>query len=141
MLCATIPAKRIHACGAHLSSGTANDDRERGAPYRTRQIKELMSHSARPGYRTVFGGDLNVIPPNSGDGGAAGRRTVMSAYRAYQECDQHGAGRTGRWTHSGGKVRKKLDHLFAPPGSVRLCRIGQLTPLSDHRPLYIKLAL
>ncbi|MFC4009512.1 hypothetical protein ACFOY2_19960 [Nonomuraea purpurea] len=68
---------------------------------------------------------------------AAGRRAVAPAYRAYQECDQRGARRSGRWTREG----KKLDYLFAPKGSVRRCRVEHDVTLSDHKPVYAGLAL
>jgi endonuclease/exonuclease/phosphatase family metal-dependent hydrolase len=141
VLCATIPAKRVRACGTHMSSGERYDDRQPGAPYRTRQIQQLMAHAVEPGYRTVFGGDLNVAPPDSDSGGAAGRRAIVPAYQAYSECDQRGTSRTGQWTHSDASGRKKLDYLFVPKGSTWRCHLPPLTPLSDHRPLYIRVAL
>ncbi|MGP3962557.1 endonuclease/exonuclease/phosphatase family protein [Nonomuraea sp. 3N208] len=136
-VCATIPARKIHACGTHLSSGAQYDDRQPGAPYRTRQLQRLGEIAAKPGYRTIAGGDLNVSPPDSGYGSAAGRRAVAPLYRAYQECDQRGARRTGRWTREG----KKLDYLFAPKGTVRRCHVDRRVTLSDHKPVYVKLAL
>ncbi|MGV9302201.1 endonuclease/exonuclease/phosphatase family protein [Nonomuraea sp. NPDC003727] len=138
VLCATIPAKRVHACGTHLSVGTAYDDRQPGAPYRTRQIKELMAYAAKPGYHSVFGGDLNVAPPDSTNGSAAGRRAIMPAYQAYRECDQRGSSRTGRWTHSAGERRKKLDYLFVTKGGTRRCHVPPPTSMSDHTPLYLR---
>ncbi|NRQ32041.1 endonuclease/exonuclease/phosphatase family protein [Nonomuraea sp. NN258] len=140
-LCATIPAKKVHACGTHLSSGSGYDDHQPGAPYRTRQIRQLLAAAAKPGHRTIVGGDLNVAPPDSGDGGAAGRRAVVPAYRAYQECDQRGPRRTGRWTHTGANGRKKLDYLFAPKGTVTGCRVDKALTVSDHKPLFMKVAL
>ncbi|MFC4592540.1 endonuclease/exonuclease/phosphatase family protein [Sphaerisporangium corydalis] len=141
VVCATIPLKRVRACGTHLSSGETYDDREPGAPYRTKQVKDLMAFATQPGYWTVFGGDLNVTPPDSGAGSAAGRRAMAPAYQAYGECDQRGTSRNGQWTHSSGGVRKKLDYLFVPKGSMWRCDIAPLTALSDHRPLYIQIAL
>ncbi|MEU0569120.1 endonuclease/exonuclease/phosphatase family protein [Nonomuraea sp. NPDC005983] len=144
-LCATISAKRVKVCGTHLSAGLPNDDRQPGAPYRKQQIRELMAAAAQPGYRAVFGGDLNVAPPDSDYGSAAGRRAIVPAYKAYDECDQRGGRRTGRWTHTStredGSVTKKLDYLFAPKGSVRQCHVEQRTSTSDHMPLYVKVAL
>jgi endonuclease/exonuclease/phosphatase family metal-dependent hydrolase len=140
-LCATIPAKRVRACGSHLSSGESYDDRRPDAPYRTRQIKELMAYTALPGYWTVFGGDLNVAPPDSGYGSAAGRRATVPAYQAYQECDQRGTSRTGQWTQRDSGGRQKLDYLFVPKGGVRWCHVAQPTALSDHRPVFIKVIL
>ncbi|MFG1948998.1 endonuclease/exonuclease/phosphatase family protein [Nonomuraea sp. NPDC048826] len=141
VLCATIGAIRVHACNTHLSSGAAYDDRQPGAPYRTRQIRRLLDVAARPGHRAVFGGDLNVAPPDGRVGGAAGRRAAAAAYRDHRECDQRGASRAGRWTHDGSTGRKKLDYVFAPPGSVRRCHVDHPVTLSDHRPLYAELAL
>ncbi|GII97611.1 hypothetical protein Ssi02_78420 [Sinosporangium siamense] len=138
VLCATITGKRAHVCGTHLSAGTQYDDGQPGAPYRTKQIKELIALAAKPGHHTVFGGDLNVSPPGSGYGSAAGRRAVVPAYQAYRECDQRGGSRTGRWTHSSGGKRKKLDYLFAPKSSSRQCHVAPPTSLSDHRPVYLK---
>ncbi|MFC4111339.1 endonuclease/exonuclease/phosphatase family protein [Nonomuraea zeae] len=137
VICATIPARKVHACGTHLSSGAAYDDRQPGAPYRTRQIARLLEIAAKPGHRTIVGGDLNVAPPDSGYGSAAGRRAVAPAYRAYQECDQRGARRTGGWTRAG----RKLDYLFAPKGTVRRCHVQRRVTLSDHKPVYIEVAL
>ncbi|WP_170222875.1 endonuclease/exonuclease/phosphatase family protein [Nonomuraea turkmeniaca] len=136
-VCATVPARKVHACGTHLSSGAQYDDRQPGAPYRTRQLKRLLELATKPGYRAIIGGDLNVAPPDSGYGSAAGRRAVVPFYRAYQECDQRGARRTGRWTREG----KKLDYLFAPKGTVRRCHVDRRVTLSDHKPVYVKLAL
>ncbi|MFI6735683.1 endonuclease/exonuclease/phosphatase family protein [Nonomuraea sp. NPDC050451] len=137
VLCATVPARKVRACGTHLSSGRADDDRRPGAPYRTRQIRRLLEIAAKPGLRTILGGDLNVSPPDSGYGSAAGRRAVAPLYRAYQECDQRGARRTGRQTREG----KKLDYLFAPKGTVRGCRVAKDVTLSDHKPVHVKVAL
>lgn len=141
VLCATVRPIRVHACNTHLSAGTPYDDRQPGAPYRTRQIRTLLDVAAKEGHRAVFGGDLNAAPPDSRTGAAAGRRAVAPAYRRHQECDQRGGARTGRWTHLGSGGRKKLDYVFAPPGTVRRCHVGHGVTLSDHRPLYAELAL
>ncbi|WP_165970228.1 endonuclease/exonuclease/phosphatase family protein, partial [Nonomuraea terrae] len=136
-ICATLSSVKVRACGTHLSVGSSYDDRQAGAPYRTRQIRRLLQVAARPGYRTIVGGDLNVAPPGGGYGGAAGRRAVVPAYRAYQECDQRGTRRTGRETRGG----KKLDYLFAPKGSVRRCHVAQEVTVSDHQPVFMKVVL
>jgi len=141
VLCATVGAIRVHACNTHLSAGTAYDDRQPGAPYRTRQIRRLIEAAAKRGHRAIFGGDLNVAPPDSGTGSAAGRRAIAPAYHGHRECDQRGGERTGRWTHTGAGGRKKLDYLFAPPGTVRRCHVERRVTLSDHRPLSVTLAL
>ncbi|WP_219463151.1 endonuclease/exonuclease/phosphatase family protein [Nonomuraea rhizosphaerae] len=123
VLCATLPARKVRACATHLSSGAAADDRQPGAPYRTRQLERLLAVAARPGYRGVLGGDLNTTPR---------RRIIAPLYRAYEECDPR-----RRWTRAG----KKLDYLFAPKGTVRGCRLDRSTTLSDHQPLTVKVAL
>ncbi|MFI6456007.1 endonuclease/exonuclease/phosphatase family protein [Streptosporangium amethystogenes] len=144
-LCAAIPAKRVNVCGTHLSSGLSYDDREPGAPFRTKQVGELLAAAARPGYRAVFGGDLNLAPPDSGQSTAAKRRILAPVYAAYAECDQNG-GRDGRWTEKhvredGGVVKRKLDYLFAPRGSVTRCHVAQDAASSDHKPIYVKVDL
>lgn len=141
VLCATLADVRVHACGTHLSAGTAYDDRQPGAPYRAKQVRRLLDVAVRPGHWAVFGGDLNAAPPGSRTGSAAGKRAVAPAYRGHQECDQRGRERSGRWTHTGRGGRKKLDYLFAPPGSVRRCHVDHRTTLSDHQPLSAELIL
>ncbi|WP_052422894.1 endonuclease/exonuclease/phosphatase family protein [Nonomuraea candida] len=136
-ICADLPARKVRACGTHLSSGAGYDDRQPGAPYRTKQLRRLLEISAAPGYRSVVGGDLNVSPPDSGQGSAAGRRAVAPFYRQYQECDQRGGRRTGGWTREG----KKLDYLFAPKGGVRGCHVERDVTLSDHKPVHLRVAL
>jgi endonuclease/exonuclease/phosphatase family metal-dependent hydrolase len=123
VLCATVPSRKAHVCATHLSSGAAADDRQPGAPYRTKQLRRLLAVAAKPGYRSVFGGDLNTTPR---------RRIMAPLYLAYDECDPR-----RRWTRAG----TKLDYLFAPKGTVRSCRLDRRTTLSDHQPLTVKVAL
>lgn len=139
--CVTVHARRVHACGTHLSAGTRYDDREPGAPYRTRQLARLLAIAAKPGHHVVFGGDLNVVPPDAVARRSGGARAVAPAYRDYAECDQAGAARTGRWTYQGDGIRAKLDYLFAARGRIRACHVTEAAPLSDHRPLYMRVAL
>ncbi|MET8333353.1 endonuclease/exonuclease/phosphatase family protein [Streptosporangium canum] len=141
-LCAAIPARRVNVCGTHLSAGLSYDDREPGAPFRTKQVEELLAAAAKPGYRAVFGGDLNLAPPDSGQSTAAKRRILAPVYAAYAECDQNGS-RDGRWTEKhpredGSVSKRKLDYLFAPRGSVTRCHVAQDAVSSDHRPIYVK---
>ncbi|NUR83049.1 MAG: endonuclease/exonuclease/phosphatase family protein [Nonomuraea sp.] len=139
-LCATIPASRARVCGTHLSAGLSYDDKQNGAPYRTRQVRELLAVAAKPGYRVVIGGDLNARPPDSGQGSVAERNVTAPLYAAYQECDQRGAARNGRWTERHGSARIKLDYLFAPKGRVAGCYVEQRAASSDHKPLYVKVS-
>ncbi|NUR83050.1 MAG: hypothetical protein HOY71_03065 [Nonomuraea sp.] len=113
-LCATAP---VRACTSHLSSGLSWDDHQPGAPYRNKQVRELM---AAAGPRAVVGGDLNLRP-----------HSLAAVYQGRQECDPR-----RRATHEGGN---KLDYLFAPKGTVRGCRVVRGAP-SDHRPLVLRTA-
>ncbi|MGC5010723.1 endonuclease/exonuclease/phosphatase family protein [Streptosporangium sp. DT93] len=144
-LCAAVPARRVHVCGTHLSSGLSYDDNRPDAPFRRKQVGELLAAVAKPGYRAVFGGDLNLPPPDSRQGTAVKRRILAPVYAAYAECDQKG-GRSGRWTEkhageNGGVVKRKLDYLFAPRGSVVRCHVAQGAGSSDHKPVYAGLNL
>ncbi|MEU4536048.1 endonuclease/exonuclease/phosphatase family protein [Streptosporangium sp. NPDC023825] len=144
-LCAAIPARRVNVCGTHLSSGLSYDDSAPGAPFRVKQVRELLAVAVRPGYRAVFGGDLNLPPPDSRQSTAAKRRILAPVYAAHAECDQKGR-RDGRWTEKharqdGGVTRRKLDYLFAPKGSVRRCHVAQDAAPSDHKPVYVKVGL
>ncbi|MEU4832255.1 endonuclease/exonuclease/phosphatase family protein [Streptosporangium sp. NPDC023615] len=144
-LCAAIPVRRVNVCGTHLSSGLSYDDSRPGAPFRRKQVGELLAAVAKPGHRAVFGGDLNLPPPDSRQGTAAKRRILAPVYAAYAECDQKG-GRDGRWTErhareAGGVVKRKLDYLFAPRGSVKRCHVAQGAGSSDHKPVYVSLNL
>ncbi|OAH12870.1 hypothetical protein STSP_39070 [Streptomyces jeddahensis] len=129
ILCATVAAHRIRICNAHLSppgSDTAHPEWE----FRDDQLKALVG--AASGRRTVYGGDLNVDPPE--DGSPSAWVWPAGPYSAYRECDQSSASsRSGRPTHSSGH---KLDYLFT-----RLPRSGcdvRDTGASDHRALLIR---
>ncbi|MFC7582643.1 endonuclease/exonuclease/phosphatase family protein [Nonomuraea antimicrobica] len=144
-LCAAIPARRLNVCGTHLSAGLSYDDKKPDAPFRTRQVQELLAAAAKPGYRAVFGGDLNLAPPDSGQSTGTKRRILAPVYAAYTECDQNGS-RDGRWTEKhvredGSVSKRKLDYLFAPKGSVTRCLVAQGAASSDHKPIYIKVNL
>jgi endonuclease/exonuclease/phosphatase family metal-dependent hydrolase len=144
-LCAAIPARKVNVCGTHLSAGLSYDDRNPNAPFRTKQVKELLAAAAKPGYRAVFGGDLNLAPPDSRHSTTAKRRILAPVYAAYAECDQNGS-RDGRWTEKhvredGSVAKRKLDYLFAPRGSVTRCHVAQGAASSDHKPIYIRVNL
>ncbi|MEU4546082.1 endonuclease/exonuclease/phosphatase family protein [Nonomuraea dietziae] len=120
-LCATIPAVKVRACGTHLSSGMANDDAQRGAPYRHKQVRQLMAAAPKAGHTSVFGGDLNLTP---------GR---VAAYGSYDECDPR-----MRWTYL---KKRKIDYLFAPKGRVLRCWVDGKAKGSDHLPMAVRVAL
>jgi endonuclease/exonuclease/phosphatase family metal-dependent hydrolase len=144
-LCATIPARTVNVCGTHLSAGLPYDDKEPNAPFRAKQVEELLAAAAKPGYRALFGGDLNLPPPDSGHSTAVKRRILAPVYAAHAECDQNDS-RDGRWTEKhvredGGVSKGKLDYLFAPRGSVIRCHVVQGAAPSDHKPIYVKVNL
>ncbi|MEK8169370.1 hypothetical protein NKH77_04900 [Streptomyces sp. M19] len=89
--------------------------------------------AAARGPRTVYGGDLNTLPP-----GPENPFTWVwpsdGPYRTARECDQRSpASRTASATHRGGQ---KLDYLFTP-----LPRLGcwvRPTRDSDHQALVMR---
>ncbi|MER7362813.1 endonuclease/exonuclease/phosphatase family protein [Nonomuraea wenchangensis] len=101
-------------CTTHLSSGMRNDDRQKGAPYRHTQLRELLKLGA-----DVVGGDLNLMP-----------RAAAIAYKGRDECDPR-----NRWTYVTRK--RKIDYLFAGDGRVRRCFLDYArSAWSDHVPLH-----
>ncbi|WP_157253304.1 endonuclease/exonuclease/phosphatase family protein [Nonomuraea typhae] len=119
-VCAELPGKRVRACTSHLSVGLPYDDRQPGAPYRSKQVRRLFALT-KPGYTHVFGGDLNLRP---------GARALAPVYGRFQECDPR-----RRPTMRA----KKLDYLFT--GRVLSCRLDARTRVSDHQPLHMRAAL
>ncbi|MFI6316498.1 endonuclease/exonuclease/phosphatase family protein [Nonomuraea sp. NPDC050556] len=101
-------------CTAHLSSGSVYDDRQKGAPYRHQQLRELLALS-----RGVVGGDLNLTP-----------RAAATAYDGRDECDPR-----NRWTYVTRK--RKIDYVFAADGRMRGCFVDRARAgWSDHVPLH-----
>ncbi|SPL91269.1 unnamed protein product [[Actinomadura] parvosata subsp. kistnae] len=101
-------------CTAHLSSGSPYDDRQKGAPYRHKQLGELLKLA-----RGVVGGDLNLVP-----------RAASAAYRGRDECDPR-----DRWTYV--TKKRKIDYVFAGPGRVRHCFVDHARKRwSDHVPVH-----
>ncbi|MFI1017213.1 endonuclease/exonuclease/phosphatase family protein [Streptomyces sp. NPDC020965] len=150
-LCAALPARALQVCSTHFSAG---DDDAQGS-VRTQQALDLMAHmnKAGPGYRTVFGGDLNLVPPHpSADVGNGGPSTALiPVYDAYRECEQLNnpnalrAGRaTANFTATPPKLPTpmKLDYLFGPSNAdFRDCQVSASTGKSDHATLYGTVAL
>lgn len=145
-LCAAIPSRAVMACTAHLSAGKGYDDDT--GEWRTKQAAELRKPAAEwktKGYRPVFGGDLNVVPPvpeaSVDEGGPS--TALTSVYDRYLECGQLGdpdATRSGAPTANAdarGEPTQKIDYIFAPK-TARFTRCGvSATPgKSDHWTLY-----
>ncbi|MFK8844580.1 endonuclease/exonuclease/phosphatase family protein [Streptomyces sp. Ac-502] len=69
-LCAALPSRALLLCTTHFSAGgPAYDDAD--GSFRRAQAGELLHIVDQPGYRTVFGGDLNVVPPDAAKGSPA----------------------------------------------------------------------
>jgi endonuclease/exonuclease/phosphatase family metal-dependent hydrolase len=101
-------------CTAHLSSGSVHDDRQKGKPYRHRQLRELFELG-----RGVVGGDLNLVP-----------RDAAAAYKGRDECDPR-----ERWTYVTRK--RKIDYVFARDGRMRRCFVDHARKhWSDHVPVH-----
>ncbi|MBT2438568.1 hypothetical protein J7E93_00175 [Streptomyces sp. ISL-36] len=139
VLCATIAARAVQFCSAHLSSGLATDDAD--GTYRVKQAKELESivHSETPaGYRTVFGGDFNVVPPDSTapDGP---KEALTGLYAADRECDEGlwaERPRDGRTTKPLDGREIKIDYIFAPAAAqIVSCGVTADAGSSDHYPI------
>jgi endonuclease/exonuclease/phosphatase family metal-dependent hydrolase len=101
-------------CTAHLSSGSVHDDRQKGKPYRYRQLRELFELGGG-----VVGGDLNLVP-----------RDAAAAYKGRDECDPR-----ERWTYVTRK--RKIDYVFARDGRMRRCFVDHARKhWSDHVPVH-----
>jgi endonuclease/exonuclease/phosphatase family metal-dependent hydrolase len=134
-LCAVIESKALNFCAAHLSSGLSTDDPS--GSYRVRQVSELLAAAAKPGYRSVIGGDLNLTPPDSPAGPVPDALAPM--YAAYEECHQsaYGGARTGAPTAGSSKI----DYVFGPQAASYQCRVGTTNTNSDHKPIYATITL
>ncbi|MFF3274064.1 endonuclease/exonuclease/phosphatase family protein [Streptomyces chrestomyceticus] len=137
-LCAALPSRALLLCTTHFSAGgPAYDDAD--GSFRRAQAGELLRIVDRPGYRTVFGGDFNVVPPDAAKGES--RDVLEPVYAQYQECAQlgnSGAPRDGRPT-----IRDmKIDYLFAPKNAAfTSCATSPQAEPSDHHTLYGTIAL
>ncbi|MFG3146379.1 endonuclease/exonuclease/phosphatase family protein [Streptomyces sp. NPDC048243] len=127
ILCAVVAEDALTVCAAHLSR--PGDDRAHPQwELRDDQLRALAA--AAPGDRVVYGGDLNVDPP---DLGAPDGVWPPGPYGSDRECDQASAGkRSGRPTHVSGH---KLDYLFTGLSRER-CSVRD-TGVSDHYALLL----
>ncbi|MFF0142468.1 endonuclease/exonuclease/phosphatase family protein [Streptomyces sp. NPDC005227] len=127
ILCAVVADHALTVCNAHLSR--PGDDRAHPQwELRDDQLRALAA--AAPDDRVVYGGDLNVDPPDQGS--PVGVWPSLS-YSGHRECDQASAeGRSVRPTHVSGH---KLDYLFTGLPRVR-CSVRD-THVSDHYALLL----
>ncbi|HEX6685118.1 MAG TPA: endonuclease/exonuclease/phosphatase family protein [Candidatus Limnocylindrales bacterium] len=135
VLCATLEAEALNLCSTHFSSGLSTDDPTGG--YRLQQVPELLAAAAKPGYRSIFGGDLNLTPPDAPAGSIPD--ALAQVYASYEECDQsaHGGARLGTPTHG----QSKIDYIFGPQAASYTCRVGTESADSDHKPVYARITL
>lgn len=140
-LCAALPSRAVMVCNAHFSAGGADFGDPNGV-WRTKQAKQfegIVAEYEKQGYRVVFGGDFNSVPPDYTQ--SDGPNTVLTdTYAAHRECDEGsiaGSPRNGEVTKplSGRKI--KIDYIFAPDtAQFTSCTVTPDAGKSDHYPLY-----
>ncbi|WP_162907119.1 endonuclease/exonuclease/phosphatase family protein [Allorhizocola rhizosphaerae] len=135
VLCATVESWAVNFCSTHFSAGVSYDDPD--GTYRVRQVSELLSAVAKPGYRAVFGGDLNLTPPDSPSGPVPD--ALAPVYAAHEECDQSANGGLRKGTATAGSL--KLDYIFGPTSATHVCRVATENGDSDHKPVYAAITL
>ncbi|MFF9817932.1 endonuclease/exonuclease/phosphatase family protein [Streptomyces sp. NPDC014006] len=129
ILCASLTARAVRLCTAHLSPAGSDRAHPRWE-LRDDQLKALVT--AVPQRRTVYGGDLNVRPPGSGN--PSTWVWPPGPYTVHRECDQASpTARSGRATHRSGH---KLDYLFTGFPRTR-CQVYD-TSASDHSALLVE---
>lgn len=135
VLCGTLESRALSFCATHFSSGLTEDDPN--GTYRLTQVHQLLDTANKPRYRAIFGGDLNLTPPDSPAGPVPD--ALAPAYDAYEECDQYANGgrRTGTPTHGS----SKLDYIFGPRAATYQCRVATASSDSDHKPIYATITL
>ncbi|MFJ8658388.1 hypothetical protein [Streptomyces sp. NPDC093795] len=138
-ICAVLPAQALQFCSAHFSAGLPEDDADGSKrEEQAAKLQEIVHAYTQPGYRTVYGGDLNSIPPDSASPDTP-NDLMTSAYAADKECDEGLSStrpRDGRSTKPLGSRSIKIDYLFGPSaGTVVSCDVTADAGLSDHYPV------
>ncbi|MFD9409171.1 endonuclease/exonuclease/phosphatase family protein [Streptomyces sp. NPDC059989] len=128
--CATAVYWDVRLCNVHASRVGSNPDHP-DWDYRDEQFAQIKA-VVNTFPRTVFGGDFNSLSPDDPNNKAAwvwpaGLYSTGPGTEGYQECDQTGASRTGRATHSFGG---KIDYLFSSE-TRRWCMVAD-SAFSDH---------
>ncbi|MFD3539007.1 endonuclease/exonuclease/phosphatase family protein [Streptomyces sp. NPDC058662] len=128
--CATAVYWDVRLCNVHASRLGSNPDHP-DWDYRDDQFAQIKAVvDTFP--KVVFGGDFNALPPDAPNNAAAwvwpaGLYSTGPGTEGYQECDQSGASRTGRATHSFGG---KIDYVFSSE-TRRWCAVAD-SAYSDH---------
>lgn len=137
-LCATVDSMAANFCVAHFSSGGAPspgyDPDDPDNIYRPQQATTLNQAVAKGDFVSVFGGDLNVVPP---DAPSDALDDLAPVYAEHQECDQsaYAGSRDGAPTH--GSI--KIDYIFGPADADYQCSVDATNTTSDHFPIYARI--
>ncbi|MGW5848909.1 endonuclease/exonuclease/phosphatase family protein [Streptomyces sp. NPDC055254] len=128
--CATAVYWDVRLCNVHAARLGSNPDHP-DWDYRDDQFAEIKA-VVNTFPKVVFGGDFNALPPDAPNNSAAwvwptGLYSTGPGTEGYQECDQTGAPRTGRATHSFGG---KIDYVFSSE-TRRWCAVAD-SAYSDH---------
>jgi endonuclease/exonuclease/phosphatase family metal-dependent hydrolase len=146
VVCTILEGRRLFLCSTHFSSGCPQGscgmlhDDDSNCNYRTNyqvpELKSIADGAASAGYRPIFGGDLNVSPPDDLVNNVC-RTAATPLYDAYKECAQADYGsRNGDKTFPSGTPTRKIDYIFAPSNATfNACTVMANTD-SDHRPIY-----
>ncbi|WP_190125489.1 hypothetical protein [Streptomyces inusitatus] len=144
-LCAVLPAQALQFCTAHFSAGLSTDDADGTKRKEQAALLQQIVHSYTPaGYRTVYGGDFNAVPPDSASPDTP-KDVMASAYQKDKECDEGrdaARPRDGRATKPLEGRSIKIDYLFAPSSATFLsCDVTNpnptpiVLPPTDHYPV------
>ncbi|MEU8881174.1 endonuclease/exonuclease/phosphatase family protein [Streptomyces hydrogenans] len=138
-LCAVLPAQALQFCTAHFSAGLPTDDADgTKRAEQAAEMQRMVRSYTMPGYRTIYGGDFNAVPPDSASPDTP-KDVLASAYAADEECDEGLSStrpRDGRSTKPLAARSIKIDYLFGPPsGTVVSCAVTTDAGESDHYPI------
>jgi endonuclease/exonuclease/phosphatase family metal-dependent hydrolase len=129
MLCVRMKGRGVRLCNSHFTPATYDPSGTVRAAQRARVVEILRSFGDD---KVVFGGDLNLLPPNGSftpPSTALGGRhaTLNPVYDMLRECDQEdgrvltGAARAGEtttfWGDASAPTWGKLDYLFTTPSA------------------------
>ncbi|NUW02524.1 endonuclease/exonuclease/phosphatase family protein [Streptomyces sp. CAI 127] len=140
-LCAALPARAVMVCNAHFTAG-GDDFGDPKGEWRTEQaaqLAEIVKVYEQRGYRTIFGGDFNSVPPDHTISDPP-NTILIKTYAEYRECDENSIKerpRDGDATKPFDKRAIKIDYIFAQDtAEFSSCSVDADTGKSDHYPIY-----
>ncbi|MFP3988869.1 hypothetical protein U9R90_15470 [Streptomyces sp. E11-3] len=139
-VCAVLLTQALQFCTAHFSAGAPKDDPSPEGKKRKEQaakLQEIVRSYTPAGYRTVYGGGFNSIPPDSASPDNP-KDVMTSAYAADKECDEgrsNARPRDGRDTKPLDGRSIKIDYLFGPSAATVSCDVTADAGRSDHYPI------